>query len=129
MSPAHFALANLEIGSCFLPRLAWTTILLFYSYAITGMTGMRQHTWLFSIEIGSHELFCLGWPGTMILLISASCIAWNDRCATVLNYWLRWEFHKLCSGWPQTAVLLISASQVARITGVSHWYPAWKKIL
>jgi hypothetical protein len=28
-------------------------------------------------------------------------------------------------GWPQTTILLISASQVARITSVSHWYPAY----
>jgi hypothetical protein len=30
----------------------------------------------------------------------------------------------ICLGWPKTAILLISASQVARITGVSHWYLA-----
>jgi hypothetical protein len=30
-----------------------------------------------------------------------------------------------CSGWPWTATLPISAFQVARITGVSHWHPAW----
>jgi hypothetical protein len=31
----------------------------------------------------------------------------------------------ICLGWVQTAVLLISASWVARITGESHWCPAW----
>jgi hypothetical protein len=28
----------------------------------------------------------------------------------------------ICSAWPWTVILLIIASQVARITGVSHWY-------
>jgi hypothetical protein len=32
----------------------------------------------------------------------------------------------ICLGWPQTVILPISASQAARITGVSHWCPAWK---
>jgi hypothetical protein len=31
----------------------------------------------------------------------------------------------LCLGWPCT-IFPISASQVARITGVSYWHPAWK---
>jgi hypothetical protein len=30
-----------------------------------------------------------------------------------------------CLGWPQTAILPISASQVARISAVSHWNPAY----
>jgi hypothetical protein len=30
----------------------------------------------------------------------------------------------ICQGWLQTAILLISASWIARITGMSHWYPA-----
>jgi hypothetical protein len=29
----------------------------------------------------------------------------------------------ICVGWLHTTVLLISASWVARITGLSHWYP------
>jgi hypothetical protein len=28
----------------------------------------------------------------------------------------------ICTDWPQTLTILISASQVARITGMSHWY-------
>jgi hypothetical protein len=31
-------------------------------------------------------------------------------------------------GWLQTVILLNSASWVARITGVSHQYPAWRSI-
>jgi hypothetical protein len=33
----------------------------------------------------------------------------------------------VCPGWLRTFILLISASQVARITGVSHWCPAFFK--
>jgi hypothetical protein len=29
-----------------------------------------------------------------------------------------------CLAWPQTVTLPISASQLARIKGISHWYPA-----
>jgi hypothetical protein len=37
---------------------------------------------------------------------------------------LFWRVSKaVCPGWPRTGIILISASQVARITGVSHWYP------
>jgi hypothetical protein len=45
------------------------------------------------LEMGVLGTICLGWPQTMIILISAS--------------------------WPQTVVLPVSASQVARIIGVS----------
>jgi hypothetical protein len=31
----------------------------------------------------------------------------------------------ICPGWPWALILAISAPQVARITGVSHWYPAF----
>jgi hypothetical protein len=30
----------------------------------------------------------------------------------------------ICLGWPQNLILSISASWIARITGVSHQYPA-----
>jgi hypothetical protein len=29
----------------------------------------------FPVEMGSYECFCLGWPGSMVFPISASCIA------------------------------------------------------
>jgi hypothetical protein len=35
----------------------------------------------------------------------------------------------VCPGWPWTPVLPISTSWVARITGVSHWCPAWADFL
>jgi hypothetical protein len=45
-----------EIGSYFMPGLAWTVILLFVLPHIAGMTGMHHCTEpLF--EVGSHELF------------------------------------------------------------------------
>jgi hypothetical protein len=41
---------------------------------IAGMTG-AYHPAQLLVEMGSHELFCSGWPRTMILLISASQVA------------------------------------------------------
>jgi hypothetical protein len=41
----------LETGSCFLSRVAGTSILLFYASHIAGMAGTCQHT----------KLFLLGW--------------------------------------------------------------------
>jgi hypothetical protein len=40
---------------------------------VPGMTGVHHHTP--SVEMESPELFCLGWPGTMILLNSVSKLA------------------------------------------------------
>jgi hypothetical protein len=58
-------------GSRFLPRLAWITIL-FKLPSVTGMTGTCHYAQLFSAEMGVLQtIFCLGWPGTMILLTSA----------------------------------------------------------
>jgi hypothetical protein len=34
----------------------------------------------------------------------------------------------VCLGWFWIMILLISASWVARITGVSHWYPAYYSV-
>jgi hypothetical protein len=39
------------------------------------MTGACHHTQHFSFVMGSWELFCLGWPRTMGLLISVSQVA------------------------------------------------------
>jgi hypothetical protein len=39
---------------------------------------------LLSIKMGAHKCFLPGWPGTMILLISASCIACDDRCESTV---------------------------------------------
>jgi hypothetical protein len=61
----------LEIKFCFLHRWSSTSILRFYFSAIFGVTGAFHYTQLFSIELKSCELFCLGWPGTIILPMSA----------------------------------------------------------
>jgi hypothetical protein len=50
-----FALVILEIGSCFMPRLAWTVILIFMLPHVAGMTGMQNHTQPL-IEMGWREL-------------------------------------------------------------------------
>jgi hypothetical protein len=67
-----FVCLFVELGSHFLPQPAWTEIFLFLVPPIAGMTGAHHHTKLFSVEIEPHELFGPGWPGTVILTISAS---------------------------------------------------------
>jgi hypothetical protein len=52
---------------------------------IAGKMGIHHHTHLFS-EMGSHELFCLGWPGTTVLPILASHVPWDARYATMPSY-------------------------------------------
>jgi hypothetical protein len=43
---------------------------------IAGMTGTHINTpCLFPIEMRSHRFFCLVWPGTAVLQISASQVA------------------------------------------------------
>jgi hypothetical protein len=56
-----------QTDSCFMPL------------AVSGMTAASYHTQLFSIEMESCKLFCLGWPGTAIFPTSASCVAWDGR--------------------------------------------------
>jgi hypothetical protein len=59
--------------------------------------------------------FCLSWPGTMILLISASHIAWYEShvplCPAVGWNGVSWA---VGLGWCLTVIFLIPASQVAR---------------
>jgi hypothetical protein len=47
---------HLEIESCFMPGLTWTTILLFVLPHIVVMTGTHHHAQQFA-EIGSCKLF------------------------------------------------------------------------
>jgi hypothetical protein len=43
-----FAVVILEIRSCFLPKLAWIAILLYFTLsAVAGMADMHHHTKLF----------------------------------------------------------------------------------
>jgi hypothetical protein len=58
-----------------MPRLLWTAIVLFYvSCHSWDVRGVPPHQAL-SVEMESYELFCLGWLGTVILLMAASQVA------------------------------------------------------
>jgi hypothetical protein len=46
-----------------------------------------SHLSFFSVEMGTHKLFCPDWHGTVILLISVSHCSWDDMCeATAPGY-------------------------------------------
>jgi hypothetical protein len=78
---------------------------------------------LFSIEMGSHKLSCLGWPAIAILPISFSVISCDDRC---MPLWLAtcWDgSHQICPSWPQNVILLISSFH---IDVSNHQHPAQK---
>jgi hypothetical protein len=52
MPVALFALVILEIGSHFMPGLAWTSVLLVVLLYIAGMTGLYQSAQLLLVEMG-----------------------------------------------------------------------------
>jgi hypothetical protein len=52
---SHFALVILEIGSLFLPRSAWTSILPTSASYVARMTGMYYSIYLL-VEMGSYKL-------------------------------------------------------------------------
>jgi hypothetical protein len=58
----------------FYARAAWIVILLFELPCRTWMTDMYHYPQLL-IEMGVSRTFCLGWPQTLILPISASLVA------------------------------------------------------
>jgi hypothetical protein len=58
-----------SLRSCFLPLLAWTAILPFYTF---HHCWNDRHTQLFSIEMERYKLFCPGGPQTSILPSSTS---------------------------------------------------------
>jgi hypothetical protein len=94
----------LQIGCCFLPRLIWTTIQSHSSFFFFfgGGTELR------ALHVQSKHPYCLGHTSSLF------CFVYFWRwCSLKLLAWLAWN-----------PVLLISVSQVARVTGVSHWYPA-----
>jgi hypothetical protein len=82
---------------------------------VAAMTGTYHHAQLISTEMGSHQLFCLGWPGTVILLISAFRVAWYDRCMP-LCLLIGWDgggvSQIFCLSWPQTEILPIPESEI-----------------
>jgi hypothetical protein len=79
----------LEVESCFVPRLAWTTILLFYT-SCCGWDDSCTQPWNFFHRDGVSQTNCPTLPVTMILLISA----WDDRHALL----------KLAIGWDGVAL-------------------------
>jgi hypothetical protein len=54
--PALLNLVIFEVGSDFIPRSAWITILLFVHPLIAGMTGAHHYAQTF-VEMGYQELF------------------------------------------------------------------------
>jgi hypothetical protein len=66
--PALFALVIFEIVSWVLLRLAWPVILLFYASHSSCIPPYQA----FPVDKESHELFCSGCSGTMIVTMSVS---------------------------------------------------------
>jgi hypothetical protein len=80
--PAFFALVIFEIGSRFLPTLAWIVVLLVYSCCITGVTSACHHAQLFSVEMESCRVFV--WAGlelqsSQLQPPTVGC-GWDDSC-------------------------------------------------
>jgi hypothetical protein len=74
-----------------------------------------------------HVFFFLFWWDWGLKSGLCSCKAGSlplEYCLQSILLWLlwRWGLENYLLGWPQTMILLISASQIARITGVSHWW-------
>jgi hypothetical protein len=68
--------AILELGSCCFAQASLDCNLpLFKLPAVGKTTGVSHYAQLLIVEMGSHKLFCLGWPGTPISPISASQVA------------------------------------------------------
>jgi hypothetical protein len=67
------------------------------------MAGVCHHIQFFSVVMVSCKLFYSGWPGTAIVFISASWVAWDDRCMPLCPDigWdgVSWTFHL---GWSAT---------------------------
>jgi hypothetical protein len=127
--PALFALVILETGSQFLPRLAWTTILLFYT-SCCDWDSRSAPPCLFSVEMRSCWLCVLDWPWTMILLISAQTMSsyvclpcsWDDRHTLYIQLidWVGGLTNFLPGLTSSCQLQNLHLSHIARITSVSH---------
>jgi hypothetical protein len=123
--PAFFALVIFELGCNLLSKTTWTEILLFYSSCCSWNDRHTPPHPTFSHWDGVlwTSLPGLTWSHSPPAL-SLTCI-WVDRhvlpCPAI-----GWDLvlQIFCLGWLWTEILLLSASHVARITGVSHRYPA-----
>jgi hypothetical protein len=101
MPPAPFALFFWGIGTYFLSRLTWIVILLFYTSHCHWDDSHTPPCPLFFLWDGLMSFFYLGWPGNVILSISASCIAWDNRCAPLCQA-IGWDgvLITFYLGWP-----------------------------
>jgi hypothetical protein len=73
--PAIFALITSETGPHFLPRPVWTAMLCYTSCCHWDDRLILPRPAFFSAEMGVLWCFCLVWPPTTILPISASQVA------------------------------------------------------
>jgi hypothetical protein len=80
--PPFFAVVILEIGSHFLPGLAWTECFYFILPTITGVIGTYQHMQIFSIEMGSCKLFLLKLVWSSNLSLPST---YNYRCEPLVH--------------------------------------------
>jgi hypothetical protein len=72
MPPPLFALIICEIGSQFMPRLAWKVIVKCMDPGKVGITSRSHHAQPL-IEMGPHEIFyCQGWSRILFFPISTS---------------------------------------------------------
>jgi hypothetical protein len=124
MPPALLALVILELGSCHCPSWPALQSSYFTLPTLARITSTHCHTWL------THRVLKIVWLGTLILPISASWLAWDDRC-TPLRPAIGWDGFQVLFALAclQLQCLLILASLVARITGVSHQHLAIVVIL
>jgi hypothetical protein len=98
--PALFARVILGQGLAFLLMLAETEILLFYTSCCHWDDDgyMPQCLAFFQWTWGLVNFFCSGWPGIMILPISASRVAWMSGTSHHTQLWVeigRQGSHKL----------------------------------
>jgi hypothetical protein len=119
--PALSVLVILEIDSCFLPRLTWTSS--FKLYTIAGMTGTQHWACFFHLANFFPEMTCSHNSPNVSFLHSLGWQEWASMPSwyfyiTVKN-WDR-VLLTLCLSWPGTVILPISAFRVAS-TGMKHW--------
>jgi hypothetical protein len=90
--PALFDLVTLETGSCFLPRLAWISILLCYTSHHSQDDRHITPCPVFSVKMGSCELLCLGRPWITILPISTAQEARSWWLQPVLYFKIKYNW-------------------------------------
>jgi hypothetical protein len=89
-------------------------------FRLPAVTVTIPCLFLFSFEMGSHKLFCPGWPRMTVFPISAPQV---PRTTGISYQWLviGWDVVSgtIWPGWPQIVILLISAIQVAWDEGLT----------